>query len=113
DLWGGCDSFGRSDFVTRRSNLRRCRLALRDFFHDLPDYQRSKHGEFRRENYRRDRSRKRDWRRNLPGWQETSERLNAVLADPLQVFREPARDWNENDFRNFVWMKQSKLVLKR
>ena len=37
----------------------------------------------------------------------------AVLANPLEVFRQPARDWNENDLRHIVGMKRSKLVLKR
>src|SRR5439155_23851848 len=38
---------------------------------------------------------------------------DAILRDPLQVFRQPARDWNENDLRDVVRMKRSKLVLKR
>ena len=68
---------------------------------------------FARENHRRDRNRERDWRRDLHGWQETSARLTAVLGNPLQVFRQTARDWNENDLRNIVGMKRSQLVLKR
>ncbi len=46
-------------------------------------------------------------------WQKTSARLTAVFAHPPQVFREPAPDRKENDLRNIVGMKRSKLVLER
>ena len=55
----------RSNLVAHRGNLRRCRLAICDFFHRLSDYRRSKPVEFRGENHCRDRNRERDWRRDL------------------------------------------------
>ena len=58
-------------------------------------------------------NRERDRRRNLSGWQETSARLTAVFGNPAQIFRQPARDWNEDDFRNIVGMKRSQFFLER
>ena len=72
----------RSNLVAYRGDLWRCRLAVCDFFHRLPDYRRAKPAEFRRENYRSDRNRERRWGCNLRRWQETPTNLAAACGYP-------------------------------
>ena len=51
-------------------------------------------------------------RRHLFRWQETSARLTAVFGNPAQIFGQPARNWNEDDFRNFVGMQRAQFFLE-
>src|SRR5262249_14408783 len=41
------------------------------------------------------------------------QRLAAVVRDPTQVFGQAARNRDEDNLRNFVWMKRTKFFLKR
>ena len=108
------DSFGRSEFgcASRRFAVLLVSLSA-IFFTIYPIIDVPSPVKLRRKNHCRDRNRECDRRRDLPGWQETSARLAAVLGNPVQIFRQPTRDWNENDLRDIVGMKRAQFFLKR
>lgn len=68
DLWRRRDSYRGSDLVANRCDLRRCRIAIGDFLHDLSHHRCSQSLEFRRQNCSCDSNRECDWGRDLPGW---------------------------------------------
>src|SRR5262249_37410295 len=108
-----CDSFERADLVADRCDLRGARFALRDFFYGLSNHRRAKPPQFRGQDHYRYRNRERDRRRDLSRGQKRPQRLAAVVRDPTQVFGQAARNRDEDNLRNFVWMKRTKFFLKR